>query len=421
MPTISRRSFVTGASLGVTAMVTGLGTTLLTSAARAQSGPDDRLVLIFLAGGADGLTIAPPYGHSSYYDHRPTLAVPAPGAANGALELTAASSNNSAVFPTGLDGTVGLHPSLKPLHDTLWKSGNLAVMPMVGIPELSRSHFSAQKWFHHGGNTYVRNGSWLGRAVEAKAIPSKYTSLYNTTANELLDGTPGMVGVINSLDKFSLTQFDDGDTALNALEKLYDQSAGSAAVAGRRVISGIRDMANVDAGLRQGYPRSEMGRALSEVATLFSAFPGIRVAGLRFGGWDHHANMGAGDDPNGKMSKMLANVAESLNAFSADTDLNNITVMVVTEFGRTINENSSGGTDHGTAGTFMAMGSGIQGGVFGRDYPDQLVLNEGLRGDSPILTDFREAIYEILGKRFGIDPSAVFPQDNFGNALGLTR
>ncbi len=421
MSTLSRRTFLAGTGVGVATVMTGLGTTLLTSASFAQSDRNDRLVLVFLNGGADGLTIAPPYGLDSYRKLRPTLAVPAPGETHGALELTAASSNGNAVFPTGIEGTIGLHPSFKPLHDTLWKQGRLAVLPMMGIPNLSRSHFSAEKWFHHGGPANVRRGGWLGRAVEAKDVDSKYTSTYNPNADPMVSGSPASVGVVNSLDRFALTRFNDNPTALNALTQLY---AGTDRVqqSGSRVIQGIKDIAGVDARLRSGYPRNKTGQALSEVATLFSAFDGIRIAALRFGGWDHHSGMGAGTDPNGRMAVMLSQLATSLRAFSDDTNgLENITVMVVTEFGRTINENGSGGTDHGQAGTYLAMGSGVKGGVFGHDYPDQLVLQEPERGDSPVLTDFRSAAWELMDRRFGVEPSAVFPDFDGSRQLGLAR
>lgn len=132
--------------------------------------------------------------------------------------------------------------------------------------------------------------------------------------------------------------------------------------------------------------------------------------------------MGAGTDPNGRMAVMLSQLATSLPAFAADTNnLENTTVMVVTEFGRTITENGSGGTDHGQAGTYLTMGAGVKGGVFGHDYPDQLVLQEPERGDSPILTDFRSAAWELMERRFGVNPAVVFPDFDGGAQLGLAR
>ncbi len=426
MSTLSRRAFLAASGVGVTTVVTGLGTTLLSTTDVAGAAPEptgDRLVLVFLAGGADGLTIAPPYGYPSYRQYRPTLAVPEPGADHGALELTTASSDGQAIFPTGIEGTVGLHPSFQPLHDTLWKQGRLAVLPMIGLPGLSRSHFSAQRLFHHGGAANQRDGGWLGRAVEAKEVAARYTSMHDRWADAVLAGTSARVGVIDYLDRFGLNDFDDNDLALASLTELY-RGQGPVVREGRRTIAGIRDVAGLDPRQRPGYPRGRTGRAFSEIATLFEAFPGIRVASIQIRGWDHHGNMGAGNDPNGRMARMLADFAGAVRAFADDTDgLQDTTIMVITEFGRTINENGSGGTDHGRAGTFLAMGGGVRGGVFGNDYPDELTLDGQERGDSPILTDFRQVAWELLNHRFGVDPRAAFPDYRQGSngRLGLAR
>ncbi|MEM8923835.1 MAG: DUF1501 domain-containing protein [Actinomycetota bacterium] len=417
MTKLSRRSFLAATGLGTAAAVTGVGTAFVAAAPGEPTG--DRLVLIFLAGGADGLTMTPPYGYSSYRDLRPNLGVPDPGAAGGALELTTASSGGNAVFPTGIEGVVGLHPSFKPLHDTVWKQGQLAVLPMMGLPGLSRSHFSAQKNFHYGGKSNARAGGWLGRAIDAKAIGGRYTSVHDPEAGRPIAGSTQTAGIINALGDFAVTGFDDNTKAATALDSLYE-GGDSVSAEGRKVLGGIRDIASLDTRLRPGYSRRRTGRALSEIATMFEAFPEIRVASMQLGGWDHHSNLGRGGDPNGKFAQMTAELTEGLMGFINDTKLDGVTVMVITEFGRTINENSSGGTDHGRAGTFMVMGQGIRGGVYGDDYPDVLTLGGRDRADSPILTDFRKAATDVVGNRFQVDPQVAFP-DYSGGGLGITR
>ncbi len=108
---------------------------------------------------------------------------------------------------------------------------------------------------------------------------------------------------------------------------------------------------------------------LRELAHLIKGDVGVRVATIDFGGWDHHVNMGKLD--GGQTQDMLGQLAEGLAAFATDLGpkLDSTTVVVMTEFGRRVEQNASWGTDHGHGATVMVMGGGVKGGTIHGNWP----------------------------------------------------
>ena len=97
--------------------------------------------------------------------------------------------------------------------------------------------------------------------------------------------------------------------------------------------------------------------------------------------------------------------------------MDEVTLVTLTEFGRTINENSSGGTDHGRGTVMMVLGRNVHGGVYG-DFP--ATIANGPEGDLTVLNDYRRVVAEVLSVRGGAnDPGAVFPTYGGGAPLGL--
>ncbi len=422
--TVSRRKFLAAGGVGVatatTMAVTGFGTRLAL-AAPGDPSTGDVLVVVFLRGGADGLTMAPPYGYQSYRQLRPNIAIDPPGGPNGALPLTGGSANGNAVFPTGLDGVIGLHPALKPAYDALWDRGRLAVIPATGLPPSespTRSHFAATRYVQAGSASGSVGGGWLGRMINVQSGDGLFPALNTTNRGNLLQGGKGAVSIPN-LRNFGITGFPDRDRASDALNVLHSGN-DSISARGSTVLGVVDRVQNLGNDLRPGYPNDQLSRKFSEVSELIKANLGIRAAVIDFGSWDHHRNHGTVG--NGRFHRKATELGGALGAFANDTNgLDGICVLVITEFGRTINENGNRGTDHGRATTYMAMGSGIRGGVFGDDYPD-VIRDDPNHGDLTVLTDFRKPVAEIIRNRAMVnDLGVVFPTYQGQGELGLTR
>ncbi len=165
------------------------------------------------------------------------------------------------------------------------------------------------------------------------------------------------------------------------------------------------------------YPDSDLGHALSDVARLIKANVGLQVAAVDYGDWDMHAGMGGPD--SGWMHDHLTELSQALSAFATDLGPNiaNVTLVTLTEFGRRVQENGSGGTDHGFGQVVLMLGGGVQGGAVHGTWPG---LSESalIDGDLNGLNDYRLVLAEILEKRCGAGSvSSIFPgisQDRLG-------
>lgn len=422
MASITRRKFIAVSGIGAAgALTTGLGTRLAIAAPGSEAS-GDALVVIFLRGGCDGLSMTPPYGYQSYRNLRPTIAIPPPGQNGGALPLN--NGNPNAVFPQGISNVVGLHPAMQPIHDTLWAQGRLAVIPATGLPaseSASRSHFSAEEYVGRGSASPAVGGGWLGRMIRVQNPPGVIAAVNQSQRGSLINGAVRSVDVPD-LDAFGLDGFRNREQAKAAL-RLLNGGADSVALEGTNLLDVVDRIQAIDGSRRPGYANTGMGRQLSELSSLFKANLGIHGASLDFGGWDHHKNLGAPGDTNGNFYRRARELADALRAFADDTNqLEELTVVVITEFGRTINENGNRGTDHGRGSSMLVMGNGIQGGVFGDDYPD-VIADDPNNGDLGIFTDFRKPLSEVIANRSGVaNLQPVFPTyAQSGTPLGLTR
>lgn len=374
---MKRRTFLqTAAITGGCAMVPGL--------ARATvDATGDRLVVIFLRGGADGLTICPPLGESAYFDARPALAV-----------------SESDALP--LDGFFGLHPAAGGLKD-LYDAGDLAVVHAAGLHTPERSHFEAQATMEQGidaGDLRPGDG-WLGRylAELAPSLPLAAVALDRAVPQ-------AMIGPVDAL---AIGRIDDFAVALNPL----DRSMLLAAYAGDPLLfptaQGVFDASDALAPVAAilpgaGYPQGQLGAALSDCARLIKADAGLQVAAINGGGWDHH------DDQAEQIEPLLADLGGSLAAFRDDigTAWDTTTVVVMTEFGRRVHQNASMGTDHGHASVMLAAGGGVNGGQVHADWPGlgpgELSDDQDLR----VTTDYRQVLAELLVQRLEVaDPASI--------------
>lgn len=364
----------------------------------------DLVVSVFLRGAMDGLSAVVPYADADYHAARPGVRVPA-----------------SAVLK--LDGRFGLHPALRPLV-TPWRRGDLAIVHAVGSPHPTRSHFDAQDFMERGVPGDVRLSSgWLGRHLATRPGRSQLRAVAMGGGVQLALRGPVPAVALRRIADFSLVTEDAERTVLETtLDRLFAglshpmSSTGSSTVgATRRLRALSRTTYRPAAGA--AYPDTELGKQLMEVARLAKARVGLEAACVDSTGWDTHQGMGSAK--SGRMASLLGELGSALGAFYADLGgLRGVTVVVMSEFGRRVSENGSGGTDHGHGGVMFVMGAGINGGrVYGR-WPG-LSPRRLDRGDLAVTTDYRDVLGEVLLSRAGARSLApVFPR-HLVRPLGL--
>ncbi|HVF85499.1 MAG TPA: DUF1501 domain-containing protein [Abditibacteriaceae bacterium] len=412
---ISRRQMLAGGALAALGWVAGSRSALADVAFRTRphSGSSRNvLVTIFLRGGADGLNIVVPYGEDAYGRNRQTIGIAAP------RDL------RQSPRALDLDGFFGLHPALAPVYP-LYRQGLMGFVHACGSGDRTHSHFEAMGTMERGLENERSGDSsgWIARHL--LSTRSDTASLLRAIAfgHVMPDALRGATDAttLNSLDDLhlyvpqSLSAKSDANRAQlhQSLQALYG-GQDEIARAGRETLQILKTLRTLDpAHQKPGhgavYPDSELGNGLRQVAWLVKANVGLETACLDRGGWDTHVAQGAS---GGFMALQLDDVGRSLAAFARDMgrDIGHVTVVVMTEFGRRLQENSGLGTDHGRGGVMMLLGGGVRGGhVFAR-WPG--LENDQLEppGDLRVTTDYRDVLGEVLNKRLGNQSlDAVFP------------
>jgi uncharacterized protein (DUF1501 family) len=398
---ITRRTLITGAvaagALASLGGLPGLGTTSLAFADTPYAG--DTVVVLSLRGGFDGLSAVVPAFDPGYAAARPSTGVPA-----------------NVLVP--LDGRFGLHPALAPLAP-LWRSGQLAAVHAVGQSAPTRSHFAAMDELERAApGTSLRTG-WLDRTlgVTGAGGPFAGTQVGQTMAS------PGFLGpypemTLDSVDGFSLqaawnaaeeSRWLTAMTAMQADAPPLVAGPARTALSALTTADTLRATPYVPAGGTQ-YPEGDLGAALRDVARLVKAGVGLRVAAVDSGDWDMHVGLGRFDDQYGWMRRKLDELGRALAAFTADLGpaMSGVTVVTLSEFGRRVAENGSGGVDHGHGNAVLLLGGGVVGGqVYGR-WPG-LDAASLVDGDLAGTTDYRTVLAEVLEKRCGLTTGTVFP------------
>jgi len=399
---------------------TTFGAELLDGAARKGAARGKTLICLFQRGAADALNVVVPHGDAAYYRQRPNIAIPRPGAASGAAGAI------------DLDGFFALHPALAPMKP-LWDMGILAPVHAVGSPSSTRSHFDAQDYMETGtpDQKGTRDG-WLNRYLAVRgtceagcthaAAPSPFRAVAMTPQTPRMLEGPTPTIAMSSLDQFTVRATG---SAVDRLEALY--RTGTADVvhaAGGEMFEAVKILkaANPQRYLPEhgaAYPASPFGQRLRQIAQLVKADVGLEVAFADVGGWDTHVNQGAS---TGQLAQRLDDFGRSIAALVTDLGdrMSDVTIMTMSEFGRTVRQNGNGGTDHGHAGALFVIGGGVKGGrVYGRWpglEPEQLY--EGR--DLALTTDFRAVFSEVAARSLGAARmETVFPGFGGGAALGI--
>ncbi len=381
---MNRRAFLRGAAATVAAA--GLGPIFTLRPGRAQS--SRVLVVLFQRGAVDGLQTVVPYADQRYYDLRPTLAIDEPGASGGVIDL---------------DGYFGLHPALLPLMPA-YDAGELAVVHACGSSDPTRSHFDAQDFMESGRPGY-KGGTdgWLNRHLQT-AAPSEsvYRGVALTSRLPLtLQGAADSLAVA-SLSQLSLGTGETGRIIRQTIEGMYgdrDDLPGEVVRDSLRAVEIAGNLDPADYEPRNGavYPPTNAGLQLVQIAQLIRAGVGLEAAFGELGGWDTHAQ------EINTLNTLLGELGEALAAFRVDlgSDLSDVCIVTLSEFGRTVAENGAGGTDHGHGTAMLAMGGTVNGGKVLGDWPgiDEGDLYQGR--DLAVTTDFRSFLADVIEGHLG--------------------
>jgi uncharacterized protein (DUF1501 family) len=403
MTSICRRAFLRSGGLALVSF--GLDPLFLDRAAYAlaRKGPDGRgktLVCLFQRGAVDGLGMVVPHGDSSYYRERPRIAVPREQLID-------------------LDGQFGFHPALEALVPR-WNAGELAIVHAVGSPSSTRSHFDAQDFMESGtpGIKSTRDG-WGNRFChhhrEHSDTPFRAVAFGPQLPRVLAGAAPALA--IDDLRTFGVAPRDPraSDRLSRAFEDLYQGAAtGLLSTSSAEAFEAVRMLKEANPGRLSpdhgaSYPRGRLGLSLMQIAQLIKSEVGLEIGFVDVGGWDTHVNQGGATGP---LSTRLTELAGALAAFATDLGprMRDVLVLTMSEFGRTVRENGTGGTDHGHATAMLVLGGAVHGGrVLGR-WPG-LAPEARFEGrDLAVTTDFRALFGEILEGHLGatnLDP--VFP------------
>jgi uncharacterized protein (DUF1501 family) len=363
---LTRRNFLKSASL--LALAPTLPRFLARTAHTAEPVRDGQvLVVVQLDGGNDALNTVVPHADPEYAKLRPTLKI-------AAKEVVR------------LDDTVGLHPSLKPL-DGLLQQGQLAVIPGVTYPNPNRSHFRSMAiWQTARFDPEDHKGyGWLGRALDTSSGSSAFvgaggipTALRARRSAALALARPDDLLLSNPAIATQTLGGDSKDDLLDFVRRQAVEGYGAA-----EKMSGLSK--NSDA----NYPFSELAERLRLAASLLKSDLGARVLYTLQGSYDTHASQ------RFTHANLLRDFGEAVQAFFADLQqaklAERVVLLAFSEFGRTIKENGSAGTDHGTTGCVFVVGAGVKGGLVGT-MPGLTDLEQG---EPKMTTDFRQ-IYATL-------------------------
>ena len=384
---LSRRHLLAGAA------TLALGPRAFAQATLGAQG-EGRLVVVFLRGAVDGLSLFVPYADPDYARLRSSIALPAPdGTDQAALKL---------------DDTFALHPALADVLP-LWQQRRLAVIPAAGSPDPTRSHFDAQYYWEtarlgRGGDT----PGWLNRLAGVSGSAGTVHALGVGESNpRILDGrTPvKLVAHGRAAQRPGALQNPQARQALMALydgpdelSRAFRQGAGSRL---RTAQDLTREMQAADNGAAAPALLVQDARNLG---TLMRQERSLRIGFLSAGGWDTHAGQGA---VAGQLANNLRSLGGALAQLARDFDRPGDVIVMASEFGRTAAENGSRGTDHGHGNAMWLIGQRVAGGRWHGEWTGLAPANLNEQRDVPVHHDFRAVLAQVLRPGFGLGDSQL--------------
>ena len=365
------------------------------------------LVIVQLAGGNDALNTIIPYGDGLYYDWRKDVRI-----------------EQDKVLP--INDYLGFNPALASIK-SLYDQDEVAIINGVGYPDPNRSHFRSIDIWATGESKGIGESGWLGRAMR-ELDPKAENPIIGVNFGKGLPRALSLRGVpvasVSDLENYGLLPDikveQSRDLALSAFSQIYGSAMAHDAVSqfiGQTGIDALKGADILRAAPEQysssiEYADNPISQSMKNIAQVLTADIGTRVFYTTYGSFDTHA---AELDTH---TRLWTETSNAISDFMSDMKEHNlqddVLVLVWSEFGRRIKDNSAG-TDHGSGGVAFAIGGDVQGGLYG-DYPS-LKESDQLEGDLHFNNDFR-GIYATIAERWlGVDPDTVsngrFEQQDF--------
>jgi len=416
----SRRGFLKSGGLAMFGIGLGGVPAFLAKAADAQKiiAPYKKkkvLVCIFQRGAMDGLMAVTPFTDQYLQAARPNLF------------MSAAKGQKGSPL-TDLDGRFGLHPAMN-AFTPYFKDRQLAIVHGIGSPNNTRSHFDAQDYMESGTpfNKGTSSG-WLNRAVGLlghDATPFCAVSLTSSMPRSFYGDNPAVS--ISNLQDFAIQMKGNpmgANMAAKSFEELYDQAATVLLKeTGKESFDAVKmlqktDVRNYKPANNAMYPGSALGNSLKQVAQLIKMDVGLEVAFAESNGWDTHFNQGT---ETGIFARNVADLSNSMIAFWNDLGAlqEDVTVMTMTEFGRTVKQNGTGGTDHGRASCNFILGNDVNGGIVHNKVQPLAIENLEDGRDLSVTTDFRSVFSEVADKHLKLNNDKLLFPDWKGIKTGV--
>jgi uncharacterized protein (DUF1501 family) len=373
------------------------------------------MVCIFQRGAMDGLMAVSPFAD-------PNLKILRPGLYMSPLEKEGGLFN--------LDDHFGLHPAMASLQP-FFAEKRMAIVHGVGSPNNTRSHFDAQDYMEAGTpfNKGTASG-WLNRVAGLMghdATPFRAVSLTNALPRSFYGDNEALA--ISNLQDFAIQMRNNpmaGKTVSQSFEDLYDQTSssllnktGKESFDAMKMLN-VNELKNYQPAKDVVYPQTALGNSLKQIAVLIKMQVGLELAFAESGGWDTHVNQGT---TNGAFARNLKDFSDSIAAFWKDLSAyqDEVTVMTMTEFGRTAHQNGTGGTDHGRASCLFVLGNDVKGGQVYQNIKSLAKEDLEDRRDLPVSTDFRAVFSNVAQSHLKLQNSkGLFPDWN-GKPLDLMQ
>ncbi|MEH2437482.1 MAG: DUF1501 domain-containing protein [Nostoc sp.] len=392
---MKRRNFLIQSGIFSATAITAISSNAIVARSTNPNSNQKRLIVIFLRGAVDGLNVVVPYSETAYYQARPQIAIPQPGKEGGVIDL---------------DGRFGLHPALAPLMPE-WQENSLAFVHACGSPDPTRSHFDAQQYMENAtpGDKHTQDG-WMNRllGVISQKTPIQAVSVGETTPG-IFSGRMPVANIASGrnasralpIDRTQLSAaFDQLYGGNDALSQTYRQGrmAHEAIV---KDLDSEMNLANNGAPLPDGFAGDAQ-----RLAQLMVLDPRIELGFMALGGWDTHVNQG---NTQGQLARNLKKLGSGLATLveGLGSVYQNTTIVVMSEFGRTVKQNDNGGTDHGHGNVMWVLGGKIRGGKVYGEWPglstDQLYQGR----DLAITTDFRDVISAVLSDHLHLNQAKL--------------
>ena len=366
-----------------------------------ETHPNRIMVVLELTGGNDGLNTVVPYRNDEYYRRRPSLGIP-PDAVSQ------------------INDELGFHPKLGGLY-RLYEDGLVAIVNGCGYPNPSFSHFTSMDYWHSATPNAPSSDGWVGLTADA-VRPTQQENFIVNVSTQMSNAVRAQVHspvvfsdpesfrrqgtdmTLMAAEELGAKMPDPDERVLGFLEGITRNAAtGSALV--REAVSSYSTP--VDYGEEVGQQTN-----LATVAALIAGGLPTRFYYVNYGGFDHHSRQAASHD------RLLLGLGDALRGFFEDMDrigrADDVAMMVFSEFGRRVEQNSSAGTDHGTAGPMFIIGKPVTGGLYGA-YPSLTDLDDlpGYDdGNLKFTTDFRRVYATMIDKWMGhVDTRTILRGD----------